>query len=574
MSASDSWKLLVFREGKVSRDPRELLLEARDALQRVSTLSDFASDSAREALLEALLRCGELECALADAQDISIQVTSFAAVTDRVAMALMSGRAPEIQGISLDRLEQLVSPELVTVSPPEGFCYYALHPLDYADLLSSLQIRPAATAVIGIRSIGTTLSAVVRGWFELHGIPAKRISVRPDGHPFDRRLSLSSEERGWIRRQRDHGAVFPVVDEGPGLSGSSFLAVGEALVENGVAPEQVIFLPSSEPDLNSLLAPRAAERWSKFRTVALQPTRQIPQDAQEEIGGGRWRDTVFASPNEWPASWPWTERKKYLSGNRERLFRFDGLGHYGKVARRRSQLLAEHGWGPTAEDAGNGFTAFPWLNSGGWKPPNEVGGFHRIASRIQQLRNRYHQKEILHAAQYCAFRSQHFQTEARDQSALEHMARINLERASCVHLPQDFQLVTECPVIADARMMPHEWIVSDGRLLKSDASSHGDDHFYPGPTDIAWDLAGLIVEWNLDQDGKRVFLDEYLRVSRDDVSRRLNNYMVAYCAFRLGFSLSAEQSVDDPAEKSRFLREAQRYRSQLAHVAQPPSAVA
>ena len=26
---------------------------------------------------------------------------------------------------------------------------------------------------------------------------------------------------------------------------------------------------------------------------------------------------------------------------------------------------------------------------------------------------------------------------------------------------------------------------------------HGDDHFFPGPTDIAWDLAGTIVEWEL-----------------------------------------------------------------------------
>src|SRR6185437_15922133 len=535
-------------------------LEFRHNLQSVCELSDFASGPARDALLEALLRCGELECAFADAGGDSAQIICIAAITDRLATALVSGQAPEIPGIALDNMEQLVSRRIVKVCPPEGFSYYALHPLDCADLLSELQLRPAAAAVIGIRSIGTTLSAVVRGWFELHGIPAERICVRPDGHPFDRRLNLSVDERCWIRSQSGRGAMFLVVDEGPGLSGSSFLAVGEALLENGVAPEQTIFIPSSEPDLDALLAPQAAARWSKFRTVALKPTRHIPQDAQEDISGGRWRNLVFPCVSDWPASWIWTERKKYLSGSRDHLFRFDGLGHYGTAVRRRSQLLAEYGWGPSAEAAGNGFTAFPWLDSNG--VASAAGGPLPVKLALARVSR----KEILQAAQYCAFRAEHFQTEVQDQSALEHMARTNLERAMGMHLPKDFQLPIERAVIADARVMPHEWIVSNGRLLKSDASCHGDDHFFPGPTDIAWDLAGLIVEWNLDGDGSRVVLDEYSRIARDNASPRLPNYLVAYCASRLGFSVSAAQSITDSAEQQRFAKEARKYREKLGNL--------
>lgn len=557
MSASDSWKLLVFRDGKVLRDARELLLEFLHSLQSVCELSDFASDAAREMLLEALLRCGELECALADAGCDSAQITSIAAIIDRLATALLSGEAPEIPGISLGNLEQLVSCTVVKVSPPEGFSYYALHPLDCADLLSELQLRPVAAAVIGIRSIGTTLSAVVRGWFEVHGIPAERICVRPEGHPFDRQLSLSADERRWIRSQSGRGAMFLVVDEGPGLSGSSFLAVGEALLENGVAPEQIVFIPSSEPDLNALLAPHAATRWSKFRTVPLKPTRHIPKDAQEDIGGGRWRNVVFPGVSDWPASWVWTERKKYLSASRDRFFRFDGLSQYGNAVRHRSHLLAEHGWGPSAEAVGNGFTAFPWLDSE--RMASAAGGPLAMTLAPAMVS----QEEILQAAQYCAFRAEHFQTEVQDQSALEHMARTNLERAIGIHLPQDFQLPIERAVIADARMMPHEWIVSDGRLLKTDASCHGDDHFFPGPTDIAWDLAGLIVEWGLDQHQSHTFLDEYRRTSRDNAEPRLTQYLTAYSAFRLGFTLSAAQSVADAAEKQRFTKESRKYGEKL-----------
>src|SRR6185437_10657914 len=95
---------------------------------------------------------------------------------------------------------------------------------------------------------------------------------------------------------------------------------------------------------------------------------------------------------------------------------------------------------------------------------------------------------------------------------------------------------------------------------------HGDDHFFPGPTDIAWDLAGLIVEWSLDGDGSRVVLDEYSRIARDNAWPRLPNYLVAYCAFRMGFSVSAAQSLTDSAEQQRFGKEARHYREKLGNL--------
>ena len=42
-------------------------------------------------------------------------------------------------------------------------------------------------------------------------------------------------------------------------------------------------------------------------------------------------------------------------------------------------------------------------------------------------------------------------------------------------------------------LAPHEWLrLDDGNVRKTDAIAHGDDHLFPGPTDIAWDLAGAI----------------------------------------------------------------------------------
>jgi hypothetical protein len=250
--------------------------------------------------------------------------------------------------------------------------------------------------------------------------------------------------------------------------------------------------------------------------------------------------------------------------------------------RRRSQMLAEHGWGPSAKSAGNGFTEFPFLNPGATAKPEALtrGAQSPPAVGFPVLRpSKIDSAAILQAAQYCGFRARHFQTEVRNQTGLEHMARINLERALHIDLPGDFQLPVERAVIADARMMSHEWILGNRKLLKCDASSHGDGHFFPGPTDIAWDLAGVIVEWGLDQDQSRFFLDEYRRTTRDSAALRLIPYLIAYCAFRLGFTLSAAHSVANGADRQRFESDAQKYRSRLQNLllsrrAQPSSAVA
>ena len=142
------------------------------------------------------------------------------------------------------------------------------------------------------------------------------------------------------------------------------------------------------------------------------------------------------------------------------------------------------------------------------------------------------------------------------------MTAVNLERA--LGIPESVTLPIERPVLADARMMPHEWIATpDRRLLKVDAASHGDDHFYPGPTDIAWDMAGVIVEWKLDEEASELLVSEYKRISGDSIEARLPGYLIAYCAFRLGFTLSAGHSISDEAESARFRQDAGKYREKL-----------
>ena len=400
MSASHSWNLLVFRDGRRVFAGRDLL---RPLLQNLDLLSnsDFKTQPAREELIEALLRSGESECALADHGGSGAAAEDLARLTDQLAIGLVGQSNLRLASELLERLSSADLPESLTVSIPEGFSYYALHPLDYADLLSENAIDTPAAAVVGIRSIGTTLSAIVRAWFELRQIPAERITVRPTGHPFDRRLSLSERDRQWIIRGVQQQAMFFVVDEGPGLSGSSFLAVAEALLRAGVSAERIVLLPSSTPNLSALLASDAAPRWGRFKTLPLKSMLHVPTEAKHDFGWGEWRRNVFAREQDWPGVWPWTERRKFLSANRRTLFRFDGHGHYGKAVRDRAKLLAEHGWGPAASVAGDGFSACPW----------NFGERPRHADR----------DTVLHLARYCAFRAAHFELPAASSDELEHM---------------------------------------------------------------------------------------------------------------------------------------------------------
>jgi hypothetical protein len=539
VSTADTWKLLVFRDGRSVRSGPELLRGLIAQIEAVLSLADFSNQIARDELIDSLLRAGEFECALADYDGCSVEASAIAEATDQLASALIAKSRPQISVKLAGVIRELRVPQSLTLSTPEGFCYYALHPLDYADLLAAEVTYPSAAAVVGIRSIGTTLSAVIRAWFSAKGIAAERITVRPLGHPFDRRLFLTDNERNWIAAQNRQNANFLVVDEGPGLSGSSFLSVAEALAEEGVPAEHIVLMPSSTPNLDNLFAPNAAQRWKRFRTIALKHTRFVPE-ASEYIGGGAWRSRVFDSEADWPGVWPWTERQKYLSHKGTSVFRFDGHGHYGKAVRQRSQILANHGWGPQISSAGDGFSACEWLSGARLKSANR--------------------EVVTHLARYCSFRSEYLTSPAVSGTELEHMAQINLERA--LGVSRQLKLPVERPVIADARMMPYEWILpNDGRLRKLDAADHGDNHFFPGPTDIAWDLAGAIVEWKLNAEAANLLLNEYRQISGDAVEKRLPDYLIAYSCFRMAFVQSAANSISEPGEESRLLQEATRYKT-------------
>lgn len=544
MSPESAWNMFVFRDGRQLLPGRTLVRDAAEAIRAA------AAHPALNELTNALLLAGQLECSLVDAA--SDEASRVATVTDTLASAFIEREIRSSPGAvsasSADLLALLAllpehPPAELKTSPPEGFAYYALHPMDFADLASRVPLGSSVVGVIGIRSIGVTLSALVLAGLRRNGLRAERFTVRPNGHPYDRLTEFSPAQIARIEALRSASADFLIVDEGPGMSGSSFLSVGDALVQHGVSRERIAFLGSRIPDPDALRATDGGRRWRSFRSYVAHKNSRLPSDANIYVGGGDWRPFGFENEGLWPASWTQMERLKFLSTDRRFLFKFEGFGNLGQVVYDRALCSAEAGFGPAAMDFTQGFVVYSMLQG---RPLSADRLTPALLDRM---------------ADYCAFRVAEFASEQGQNAAeLETMLRFNTSVALGCDVSFDAgTLHAARPVIVDGRMLPHEWVQTKDSYIKVDGNSHGDDHFFPGPADIAWDLAGAIVEWAMPTDAAERFLSRYRLATGDDPRQRLSHFLLAYTVFRLGYCAMAAEAVRGSGEEHRLTADRDRY---------------
>jgi hypothetical protein len=454
-------------------------------------------------------------------------------------------RIPEVID-ALDALATLELPPHVEVGVPEGYAYYGLYPETYAAAAGRFHddSRPERVAVIGIRSIGASLSAVAAAALEARGCEVRSWTVRPRGHPFYRRLALSPE----LERQfRAHaGWHFAIVDEGPGLSGSSFACVAQKLEELGVPDERIVFLPSWDPDPRRLVSETAGSRWPRHcKYVAPFQAGAALQD----LSAGQWRKAVYPNAGAWPAVQPQHERRKYLDGRT--LLKFAGLGRFGSAKLPRAFELGEAGFSPRALGFENGFLRLEFIEgrplAAGDRGPALISAMARYLAHLHR--------------EYAADRGARFDDLLRMIGTNTCLDAARLERFRT-------PATSARPVAIDGRMLPHEWMLTAAGYLKADSLDHHDDHFMPGCTDIAWDLAGASIEFGLTPRETRHLVETYSALSGDrEVEMRLPFFRIAYLAFRLGYATVAQNTVDDPEEAARFAALATRYRARI-----PPAA--
>jgi hypothetical protein len=379
----------------------------------------------------------------------------------------------------------------LTSKVPEGYAYYAVYPELYERAAKRAGPKTRRRVVIGIRTIGTSLGRVVADAVDADEF----FTVRPIGHPFHREVKLD--------RELDPEAEYFVVDEGPGLSGSSFAAVAAV-----IPSEHLYFLPShgNGPGPQADDAVRAA--WARARVLveefAFDPRWIEPLvgrvETVEDLGGGAWRKIVGDAP-----AWIGKERRKVLVNGRY-LAKFAGLGAYGREKLDKARCL--EGLIPRVVGLANGFLVSEWID----------GTFASDREALLDAVRRY--------------------------LAVVATLRAPSWRSSAPIAPPsiDIELVD-----VDNRMHPWEWIATAaGDIVKCDALDHSAAHDGVGVQDLAWDVAGAMVEHG--------FSAEELGVACD---AKLAFFIGAYAAKQS--AIFHQAASESPAEEAVKLEERARF---------------
>lgn len=583
--------MLVYHDASETIAPRLVLSTLRSRVARLA--AQPLGIEAHAALVRLLIDSAELGQGLIDAEFERLSVDTVSPLR-AATMRLLTGlavaidrswqhefRVPDLYALHrlFQALADLRLPEQVRCKQPEGFAFYAVYPESY---LCAARALPMGTdvRVIGIRSIGTALAALVGAGTAAHVIE----TLRPIGPPFDRRLSLAPELAQAIMAGSPER--FAIADEGPGLSGSSFGSVADFLEARGVEPGRIHFFPShsGEPGPRATEARRA--RWRAaprhivdFDALALRPHRpwqhlrswvedllagEVGQ--LEDISAGHWRLRRYAAEADWPPANVQQERRKFLLQRREErdtlLLKFAGLDRRAEGKLARARALDEAGLGPPIVGFRHGFLVQQWLG--------ESRPLHLAVVDKEHL--------IVELSRYLGFRAHHFvggsgATPAQLGEMLRHNAEEALGRetaAACARIYAELRRLEDRiePVATDNRLHVWEWLqTADGRLLKSDAIDHCETHDLIGCQDIAWDIAGASVELALSAEERNALRERIQHISGRQVSRHLLDCLLpCYLAFQLGVcKMAADALVELPAESRRLAARAELYATQLRH---------
>lgn len=466
--------------------------------------------------------------------------------------------------ISLDLPAPLPTPSdlppEVEVRSPEGYAHYGLYPEAYALAARRLPRSEAPTRVIGIRSIGTGLAALVGR--ELGAEPP--FTVRPQGHPFARQVQLAD---GALDRLLVQGGRYVVVDEGPGLSGSSFAAVADLLMSAGVGPDRIVLMPShaGRPGPEASAATRRV--WDEVMVEPVSPGTLITDErvlgwastllgplhgAVHDLGGGGWRSDRDPDRPCWD---PRTDRRKLLVRTAEGawLLKFSGLGADGERKADRGKRLTQAGLIPEVRGIVHGFLVQRWAAA------EEKGARPTL-------------EELAH---YLAERARCLPEPCQAGASLSDLAAmavfntgIELGQVAGDRLRQrlgdaDRLQPLSRPMATDGKLDPWEWLrLADGRVMKADALDHDAEHDMVGAQDLAWDVVGAATELryavaDLTEEMER-------RGARKIDTNLLAFLMPCYLAFRMGAARMAER-MQDEVEGRLSAQAAEDYAERLSH---------
>jgi hypothetical protein len=554
-------------------------VSAAEALGAVrARLAAARAGASHEALIALLVEASALAQGVADAQrdlagrDEGAPASTAALEVVRAAAAAVwgswRGRAPGLAHVEaalagFARAEDV--PPILTLRVPEGHVQYGVFPELFGE--AARRAGGAAPLAIGIRTIGVGLAAMVAAATGNGEV----VTVRPVGPPFERRVELGGRLASRLRAAVAAGERFAVVDEGPGLSGSSFAAVARWLADAGCPPDRVTIFPAHAATPGPASSAATRDWWERSEkhvvpfAAALRPrleawaARELGAAGVVDLSAGGWRAYVPGAA-EVPV-FRQQERLKLLARSPVGAYvlRFAGLGRYFEEARARALAVSEAGFAPPMMAAPHGFLAQRWVEG---RPP-EPGELSR-------------ERWFSHLARYLALRARMppARPGAGHPGALFQALRVNAGEALGAEAAEAAEAFEEGAAAAaalprcavDGKLERWEWLVAaDGALAKADAVDHALGHDLAGAQPIGWDVAAGALELELGPGAARE-LDVRVAAAGGPATppAALAFFEAAYLAHRIGrwtYALSAES---DAADRRRIATALDRYRRLLA----------
>lgn len=539
--------LLLYAKRSFRASPRELAgrLRSRTAEHSLPDLEEarawlIALGQIEQAVLDAGLTSGEQAIAATmAAANVFLAARSGSDRSDSIRNAAARLR------FELQRLLYFLEEQELDFRIPEGFAWYALYPDSYAQTAEDWSHRfdraGADVCVVGLRSIGTTLAAVVAQALRGRGFDVRGCTtVRPSG--------IAPFRRAELPPGIEPASQNIVVDEGPGLSGSSMVAVAQALIDAGADADAIHFFAGHGYGPGQPAGAHLKEWWNGSRVWTTSPEatligRQLLPDAlasaaedcagepadgpAEPLGTTGWQQLAGLRllPRAVAPSIEAPKKLVRLRSGRHVILKFAGLGLTGRRDYRHGWLIAPwvDGRRLTAADANIQFVEDhlgPWIaaaSSERLQPGELQGGISRTAKALS------------------AWAEMH--DDRRSAAAIKTMAECELARIGSA--PQ--------PCYGDGRLAPHEWIREpNGLIRKVDAGGHDCDHTWVGRQPIVWDLVGAEVEWGLSRrstEALHAVVQQLTGYSCSEETRAF--YAAGYCAFRAAAAHYSAMSAND-----------------------------
>lgn len=544
LSSTRGVRMIIYGELERTEQVDEVRKRARQAVRRAAQMTPGIERHA--ALVSGFIRVAELVQGVADAEfrkngrDLRTPAQEAGAALLLRAASLVDrswksrGNAECDIDALLYSLAKIQHEGPIRLRLSEGYAHYALYPETYLAAARHSGLGPN-TCVIGIRSIGLGLGALVAAAL---GAPPP-ISLRPVGHPFERQIKAEPDLIA------DHLAEpnmqFAVVDEGPGLSGSSFASVALWLQQQGVGTERIHFFPSHGGWPGASARPQTLAIWQKVRRHDASD-----HDILGSPGALRsWVETKIGSVNQGLQDVTATARdfrfarRKFLARSQSGswLVKFAGIGAVGERKYRDALILGDAGFSPPVAGLCNGFLLQQWADG---TPLDKADHDRAEFLRVLGLYLGFRAQNLGPAGPGAELEALHGMAihNAREALGDEVASSLASQMTGLAALGNSVRRVR-----TDNRLHAWEWMVTDRGFLKLDAVDHCEGHDLIGCQDIAWDITGAAVEFDLDDDERSQLCADVETAAGFPVSRNLAAALVpCYLAFQLGLWSTATPS--------------------------------